>query len=173
VTEKRTRLGVSVEVNLGSGLEANPASTGEAVILATEDGRVRALSGRDLSPLGAWPLDNPRALGPLSASGHAFLADAGGTVFAFAPDGRRLWSIDLQEGPPIAPPVVREGAVQFLCRDGTILRRSLSDGSAIDRTSLGLRPWGDLWAVGPSVAVAVAPGTVRLLESKAGVAKAP
>ncbi len=52
VTEPRLRLDVVGEVvDLKSTLESDPASTTDAVIVVTEDGRVRSLAGRDLSSL--------------------------------------------------------------------------------------------------------------------------
>ena len=44
---------------------ADPASTGNAVIVATADRHVRALAARDLSPVGSWPLDAPLAGRPI------------------------------------------------------------------------------------------------------------
>ena len=53
------RLVVEAETLLEKGIVADPASTGEAVIVVTADQRVRVLSARDLSPVGAWPLAAP------------------------------------------------------------------------------------------------------------------
>ncbi len=46
--------------DLGSPPLAPPVANGAVLVVATADGRVRALSSRDLSPLGAWPLEAPR-----------------------------------------------------------------------------------------------------------------
>ena len=66
------------------------------MIVATADQQVRVLSGRDLSPLGAWPLEAPLVR---SARGggriRCFVFDGGGGVLALSRDGRRLWSIKL------------------------------------------------------------------------------
>ena len=65
-TDPRPRLVVTAEVNLGKGLRAAPAATGGAVVLATDDGQVRALAARDLSPLGPGRSRHPwrRPLAP-------------------------------------------------------------------------------------------------------------
>ncbi len=168
LTEPRLHLDVVGEPeDLRSPIEADPAATTNAVIVVTEDGRVRSLAGRDLSPLGAWTLEVPRAFGPLAIGDNVYLIDKAGGVLAFAPDGSRLWAADLRDAPPIGPPVVVGDAVWFLSRDGVLQKRSLADGSPLDRLDLGILPGGGLTALGPDVVVSAAPGTIRLLRSGA------
>jgi outer membrane protein assembly factor BamB len=165
VTEPRLRLDVVGEVvDLKSTLESDPATTTDSVIVVTDDGRVRSLAGRDLSSLGAWNLEVPRAFGPLSLGERAFLIDKGGGVMAFGADGDRAWAAGLQDEPPVGAPVVRDNEVWFLSRNGALQKRSLEDGSPIDRYDLGILPSGGLVSVGPNVIVRAAPGTVRLLK---------
>ncbi len=167
VTEPRLKLAVVGEVvDLKSPIHADPATTAEAVIVVTADGKIRALAGRDLSSLGAWTLDAPRALGPLGFAGHAVVIDAASNVLAFGPDGQKIWSVDLRDPPPLGPPILKDDALWFLSRDGALQRRSLADGSNVDRVDLGILPSGGLITDGPDVLVPTAPGTYRLLETK-------
>ncbi|MBX6313440.1 MAG: PQQ-binding-like beta-propeller repeat protein, partial [Isosphaeraceae bacterium] len=152
--------------DLGSPLAAPPASTGEAVLAVTEDGKVRILAARDLSPSGAIPLEAPLRLGPYADAGHAFVADAAGHVLAFGPDGQKLWAIELRDGPPVGAPAVGGDTVWFLGHDGSLERRSLADGSALDRIALDLIPTGGPLPVGPDLVVPVGRGTVRLFAAK-------
>jgi outer membrane protein assembly factor BamB len=163
-SECRSRLVASgEEISLGSALIADPASIGSALLVATADGRVRALGGRDLSTLGAWPLDAPRALGPLNLGPVAIVADTSGALLAFEPDGQRRWAISLREGAPIGPPLTQQESLWILTKDGTIQRRALADGASLDRYSLGILPAGGPLALGQDVVVPAAPGTVRML----------
>ncbi len=174
LTEPRVRLDVVGDVvDLKSPFETDPASTGDAVILATADGRVRSLAGRDLSPLGAWTLEVPRALGPLSVGKHAIVVDKAGGVLFFGPDGSRVWSADLRDAPPVGPPVIKGDAVWFLSRDGALQKRALADGAPLDRIDLGILPAGGLWAVGSDLIVSAAPGTLRLLLPSASAGTSP
>lgn len=164
-TEPRVRLvAVGDPTELKSAVEADPVSTGDAVIIATADDKVRALAGRDLSPLGAWNLEVPRAYGPVPVGQHAFLVDKAGGLQAFGPDGSRIWAVDLGDAPPIGPPVVQGETLWLLSRDGAIQRRSLADGSHIDRHDLGILPGGGLMTQGDRVIVVAAPGTIRQLK---------
>jgi outer membrane protein assembly factor BamB len=166
-TDPRVHLAVSGEAEIRGGLATDPAASGIAVVLATEDGQIRSLAGNDLGALGQWPLESPRSLGPVSSSGHAFVADSAGRVLAFGGEGRRLWTVDMKESPPLGAPVVRDGSALFLGRDGTLHRRSLTDGKALDRNVLGILPSGGPWAIGPDIAVAVGPGSIRIVTGKA------
>jgi hypothetical protein len=159
-------LALAGEADIGSGLATDPAAAGEAVVLATEDGRIRSLAGNNLGPLGAWPLESTRSMGPISAAGHAFVADSAGHVLAFGAEGRKLWSIDMKDSPPIGPPAVRDNNALFLGKDGTLHRRSLADGSAVDQVTLGILPAGGPWAVGADLAVGSGPGAVRMILNK-------
>ena len=166
VTEPRLKLAVVGEVvDLKSPIEADPATTAEAVVVVTADGKVRALAARDLSSLGAWTLDAPRALGPVGVSGHAVVLDAAGGVLTFGPDGQRIWSVDLRDPPPLGPPVLQNEDLLFLSRDGALQRRALSDGSRTERVDLGVLPAAGLNSDGPDVLVPSAPGTYRVLET--------
>ncbi|MDB5351107.1 MAG: hypothetical protein JWN86_2354 [Planctomycetota bacterium] len=167
VTEPRLKLAVVGEViDLKSPILADPATTEQAVIVVTSDGKVLARAGRDLSALGAWTLDAPRALGPVSIAGHALVIDSAGGVLAFGPDGQKLWSVNLGDAPPLGPPVFKDDALWFLSRFGALQRRSLTDGSRVDRVDLGVLPSAGLNTDGPDVLVPTAPGTYRVLESK-------
>jgi hypothetical protein len=163
VNQPRPSLQVTAEANLMSDLVADPVTTEHAVILATADGRVRALATRDLSPAGVWPLDAPLALPPRAVSGRAFLADEGGRVLAIGPEGQRLWSVTLPAGAPAGPPVVLSDSVWFLARDGTFQRLALADGNPLDRLELEFLPAGGLATVGTDLVVPVGLGTVRTL----------
>ena len=163
LTEPRARLVASTAVDLGAALVADPASTGSAILVVTADGRVRALAARDLSPVGAWPLDAPLAMPLASIEGRGFLADITGGIFAFGPDGRRLWSATLLDAPTSHPPAIRDHSAWFLARDGSLQRQSLADGDALDRIDLDILPAGGLRTAGPVLVVPVAPGTVRAL----------
>jgi outer membrane protein assembly factor BamB len=162
-SDGKPKLVVKSVVNLDVPLATDPVATADAIIVATADGRIRALAARDLSPLGAWPLDAPRALGPVVVSGHTFIADTAGKLLGLGPDGQRLWTIDLKGAPPSGLPIVREDSALILKRDGTLERRSLADGSELGRIPLGILPAGNLGLVGQEVIVPAAPGTVRLL----------
>jgi hypothetical protein len=155
----------SPEINLGNDLAADPMATEAALILVTKDGRIRALATRDLSPVGAWPLDAPLATPPAAVAGRGFLADSAGNVQAFGPDGQRLWSITLRDGACHGPPVVAGDSVWFLGRNGSLERHALGDGALLDRVALDILPAGDLQALGPQLVVPVGLGTLRTLKS--------
>jgi outer membrane protein assembly factor BamB len=173
VTEPRLRLDVVGEaMDLKSRVPADPASTGDALIVVTEDKKVRSLSGRDLSSLGAWNLDVPAAVGPLAVGQEVLLVDKAGGVQAFSPDGSRLWAQDLRDDPPLGRPAVLGDGVWLLGRDGVLQQRSAADGSLIDRVDLGILPGGGLSGVGGDVVVEAAPGTLRVLRPGAAGAEA-
>jgi outer membrane protein assembly factor BamB len=161
VNDPRPRLVAAAEVSLGASLLADPAATAGAVVVATSDGRVRSLSARDLSPVGAWPLAAPLADAPASVDGHVFVADIDGGILALGGDGQRLWSSSLAGSVPYGPPLLREDSVWFLARDGSLRRHSLKDGTALDRIDLNLLPAGPLRTIGGDLVVAVGNGTVR------------
>ena len=169
LTEPRLRLDVVGEVvDLKSTVDVDPAPTTDAVIVATSDNNIRSLTARDLSSLGAWKLDSPRVLGPVTIDGkHALLIDKAGGASLFGPDGNRMWAVDLGDSAPLGPPIVRDDLLWFLSRDGVLQKRALSDGTASDRIDLGVLPAGGLWSVGNEVVVSAGPGTVRLLKKDA------
>ncbi len=150
------------ELDLGSTPTADPASTVEALILATADAQVRSLSARDLSPVGAWPLASPPEVGPASVGDGVILADTSGMVLLFGPDGQKRWEVELEDGPPVAPPNVLGEDLWFLDRGGHLERRSLVDGSRSDRVPLHALPTGGAVALGDDLVVPLAPGTVCL-----------
>jgi outer membrane protein assembly factor BamB len=165
-TDPRPRLVASTEVNLGKEIISDPASTGGAVVVATSDGRLRALSGRDLSAAGAWPLDAALAVPPVAVSGRCFLADKTRGVVALGAEGQRLWSAKLRDAVAIGTPVVKDQAIWFLVSDGSIQRLALADGALLDRIALDVLPAGGIRTAGADLAVPVALGTVRLLDPK-------
>jgi outer membrane protein assembly factor BamB len=139
---------------------AGPVSTGGAVIFATADQHVRALSTRDLSPAGSWPLDAPLS-GDLAPSAHGcFVMDRAGGIMALGRDGKRLWSIKLKAA-TVGKPLVQNQTVWFLTADGSLHVRALTDGGELDRMSLGILPESGLLQVGKQVLVSAGRGTVR------------
>lgn len=160
------KLVVKAKVDLGAPLETDPVATETAILLITTDGRIRSLAARDLSPLGAWTLEAPRAVGPVLASGHAFVADRSGKVLAFGPDGQRAWSTDLKGAPSAGAPAVAGQVVLLLGRDGVLHRRALADGAPLEKTELGVLPAGGLEPAQADLVVPVAPGTVQLLKAE-------
>jgi outer membrane protein assembly factor BamB len=151
------------EADLAESITTDPASTGMALIVATQDGKIRALSGRDFSPLGAWPLEAPRAIGPVSVGSSVLVADRAGRQTCYGPEGTRLWSVSVPEGPPIGAPIARDGTYEFLTADGSLHRRSLADGSGLDRTPLDVLPVGAPMPIGDLLMIRCAPGTLRPL----------
>jgi outer membrane protein assembly factor BamB len=171
-TEPVPRLGVEAEALLDKAIIADPASTGGAVIVATSDQKVRALSARDLSPVGAWPLDAPLVGDPMAVDGHGFVFDGAGGVLALGRDGRRLWSIKLGEV-AMGTPVIQGGSVWLLDQAGRLHRRALADGSAREHLDLGILPVGGMIRIGPRTLVPVARGTVQPVMSLPGPAPGP
>lgn len=172
-TDPRPRLVTSgEEANLGEALASDPASTGAAMFVSTADNRIRALTGRDLSPLGAWPLDAPRAMGPIAVGTFVVAADAAGALFGFDADGQRRWNVAVREGPPAGPPIIRDDSLWLLSTDGTLQRRAMADGTSLERFPLGILPAGGPLTAGPDIAIPVAPGTIALMsparETKGG-----
>ena len=104
---------------------AGPASTGNAVIVATADRHVRALAARDLSPVGSWALDAPLAG---RADRHRRDVLCHGSIrggHGFLRDGQRTWSIQLDSA-VVGAPVVVDQSVWFLTRGGKLhVRASL------------------------------------------------
>lgn len=163
VSDPRPRLVASAEVALGAGLLADPASTGSAIILAVSDGRIRALAARDLSPVGAWPMESALARFPTSLGSLVFATELGGGVSAFGADGQRIWSTKLRGTFAASAPAIQNDSAWILAQDGSLHRFALSDGAPLDRIDLNLLPAGDLRTNGPDLVVPVARGTVRAL----------
>ena len=134
------RLVVEAETLLDKRIIADPASTGEAVIVATADQRVRALSARDLSPVGSWPLEAPLVSRPVAVGDHAFVFDGGGGVLALSREGRRLWSIKL-DAPAAGTPVIEGELSGFSTGKGV---------STLGPWPMALLASGSIWAFFPS-----------------------
>jgi len=166
------RLVVEAEKLLEKGIVADPATTGGAVIVATADQRVRVLSARDLSPVGAWPLEAPLLASPVTAGERCFVFDSAGGILALGPNGRRLWSIKL-DAAVAGPPLIQDELVWLLDREGHLHARSLADGAAREQLELGVLPAGGLLQVGPEAIVPVARGTVQLIALHPGLAREP
>ena len=166
------RLVVEAETVLDKGIVADPASTGGAVIVATADQRVRALSARDLSPVGAWPLEGPLAGPPVALGERCFVSDGAGGVMAFGREGQRLWAIKL-DAPAVGTPVIQENTIWLLDRQGRLYGRSLADGALRERLELGFLPAGGLLVVGSQTIAPVARGTVQLLQLNPGQPRKP
>jgi tetratricopeptide (TPR) repeat protein len=162
-TEPRVKLAAIGEPeDLKAALDAPPVATRESVIVSTADGRIRSLSDRDLSALGAWNLEVPRAYGPVALDeGSAAVFDRSGGVLFFSPEGNRAWTTELGDEPPFGPPLLRKESLWILGRDGVLHRRSAADGSPLDRLVLNVHPAGGLSRAGSDLVVAAAPGTVR------------
>jgi len=166
------RLVVEAEKLLEKGIVADPATTGGAVIVATADQRVRVLSARDLSPVGAWPLEAPLLASAVTAGERCFVFDSAGGILALGPNGRRLWSIKL-DAAVAGPPLIQDELVWLLDREGHLHARSLADGAAREQLELGVLPAGGLLQVGPEAIVPVARGTVQLIALHPGLAREP
>jgi hypothetical protein len=156
------RLVAEPELTLDKPIIADPAATGEAVIVATIDQKVRVLSGRDLSPLGAWPLEAPLVGRPVVAGQFAFVFDAAGGVLAISREGRRLWSIKLG-AVAAGDPVIDGDRVWLLDRTGRLEGRSLASGARGQSFDLGVLPAGGLVLAGSKTIVPVARGSIAPL----------
>ena len=139
---------------------AAPASTGNAVIVATADRHVRSLAARDLSPVGSWALDAPLAGPPIGIGETCFVMDRAGGVMAFSRDGQRVWSIQLDSA-VVGAPVVVDQLVWFLTRGGKLHVRSLSNGEKREQLALGALPSGGLLMAGKQELVPAGKGTIR------------
>lgn len=156
------RLAADGEKPLDSRIVADPATTGAAVLIATADGRVRALAARDLSPIGAWPLEASIAGKPVGLPDGGLVMDRAGAVLGFGRDGQKSWSIALGSEVVGAPRLVGRSLV-ILTSDGVLHVRARADGAERDRRPLGVLPAGGPIAVGPDAMIPVAPGTFRPL----------
>ncbi len=167
IKEPRPRLAIVGEVvDLKSAIDADPVATRQAVIVATVDGKIRALNPQTLDPIGAWTLEAPRALGPSAVSGNAVIIDAAGGVLVFGPEGERMWTAELGDPPPLGPPILKDDALWFLSRDGALQRRGLQDGGGVERVDLDILPVAGLNTDGPDLLIPSAPGTYRRMKAK-------
>jgi outer membrane protein assembly factor BamB len=156
------RLIAEAETTLDRRIIADPASTGGAVLVATADHRVRSLAARDLSPVGAWPLDAPLAGPPVGLGDGGLVMDRAGGVMAFGRDGQRVWSTKLS-AEVVGPPQVLGRSILLLTADAVLHVRSRSDGAPLGQHPLGIMP-----AAGPipgprQTLIPVAAGTIRPL----------
>jgi outer membrane protein assembly factor BamB len=156
------RMVVEAEKPVDSRIVADPAATGGAVLVATADGRVRSLAARDLSPVGAWPLEASIAGGPVGFPDGGLAADRAGGIMAFGRDGQKTWSIQLG-AEVVGTPQLLGHSLLILTSDGVLHLRARSDGAPLDRRSLGVLPAGGPIATGREAAIAVGPGTIRPL----------
>ncbi len=127
------RLNVEAETTLDSRIVGDPASTGNAVLVATADRRVRSLAARDLSPVGAWQLDAPLAGQPVGLGDFGVVMDRAGSVLAFGRDGQRIWSIKLG-AEVVGLPQITGRSIAFLTGDGVLHLRPDPTGP---RSSVG------------------------------------
>jgi hypothetical protein len=155
-----SRLVVEVEKLLDKRIIADPIATPAAVLVVTEGPQVRALSVRDLSAVGSWPLEAPPAEAPVRAGERVFVYDVGGGVGAFGRDGRRLWQARL-DAPATGPPIVRDDLVWLLDRAGRLHGRALADGSPRRTVDLGIAPAGGMIEAAGTLLVPTARGTLQ------------
>jgi outer membrane protein assembly factor BamB len=160
------RLSVEAETTLDQRIVADPASTGSALLVATADRRVRSLAARDLSPVGAWPLDVPLAGRPVGLGDGGLVVDRAGGVMAFGRDGQRIWAIKLG-AEVVGSPQVMGRSILFLTGDGVLHARARTNGASLDRRALSILPAGGPLPVGHTAMIAVAPGTIRPLALEA------
>jgi outer membrane protein assembly factor BamB len=139
---------------------AAPASTGNAVIVATADRHIRALAARDLSPVGSWELATPLATEPITLGETCFVMDRSGGVMAFGRDGQRMWSIQLDSA-VIGAPVVVDQLVWLLTRGGKLHVVALSNGQKREQLELGGLPAGGLLMAGKQEVVPAGKGVIR------------
>jgi outer membrane protein assembly factor BamB len=163
----RPRLEAVGEVrDLGRAPVADPVATPRAVVVATDDRQVRALAVRDLSPLGAWALPAPPAMGPVVVGDRIVVADRTGHLLALDLDGRRAWEADLGRV-PVGPPARRGDRLWFLDDAGTLVGVDAAAGAIAARLPLGILPAGGPIAAGDGLAVPTGPGTLRFLPAEA------
>jgi outer membrane protein assembly factor BamB len=156
------RLVSDAEVTLDQPIIADPATTADAVLVATADRRIRALASRDLSPVGSWDLSAPLAVAPVAVGDTAFVVDRAGGVMAFSRDGHRAWSANLG-AEVVGAPLVRGQSAWFVTRDGSLHERALSDGSKRASRPLGILPAGGILDAGASPVIAAGRATIRPL----------
>jgi outer membrane protein assembly factor BamB len=154
------RLVMEAERTLDSRIVADPTTTGAAVLVATADGQVRSLAARDLSPVGAWPLDASIAGRPVGLGDGALALDRGGGVLAFGRDGQKTWWIKLG-AEVVGAPLLAGRSLVILTSDGMLHVRARADGAPVERRPLGVLPAGGPIAMGSNAMIPVAPGTIR------------
>ena len=153
------RLVAEIERTLDSRIVADPASTGTAVLVPTADGRIRSLAARDLSPVGAWPLEASIAGKPEGSGDGGLVMDRAGGLMAFGRDGQKSWSIHL--GAEVVGARLIGTSLVALTSDGVLHVRARADGAERDRRPLAVLPAGGPIAAGRELMIPVAPGTFR------------
>ncbi len=159
-TSPIARLVGEVDRVLDRRIIAAPASTGNAVIVATADRHVRSLAARDLSPIGSWALDAPLAGAPIAIGETCFVMDRSGGVMVFGRDGQRAWSTQL-DSEAVGAPVVVDQFVWFLTRGGKLYVLALSNGQKREELELGALPGGGLLMAGKQELVPAGKGVIR------------
>jgi outer membrane protein assembly factor BamB len=161
--QPRDRLvAVGDPVDLGAPPASAPIALGQAVIIVTGDGKIRSLSTRDLSPLGAANLPDPLAYGPVIQGDRVIVGDVAGHVLAFGPDGQLSWSAEPGGAAPAGPPGRTGETLWFLDRQGAAVGLSLADGTKVGQWRFDTLPAGGPVGVAGALAVPVAPGSVQL-----------
>jgi outer membrane protein assembly factor BamB len=166
------RLVGEVERMLDHKIIANPGSTGNAVIVATADHKVRALAARDLSPVGSWTLNAPLAGPPRGTGEKCFVMDRAGGVMAFSRDGQRIWSIQLDSA-VVGGPVIVEQLVWIVTQAGKLSVRELATGKERETLTLGTLPSGGIVMAGRQELVAAGNGTIRPVVADSEAEKSP
>jgi outer membrane protein assembly factor BamB len=165
------RIVVEAEATLDQKIIADPACTRTAVVLAMADGSVRALSARDLSPVGSWKLDAPLLGSPTAVDGRVVAYDAAGGVTLFETDGHRAWTATAG-APAVGSPLIRGDVVWILDRDARARGLALADGREVNAIELGVQPTGGLIAIGPDVLAPSGRGVLQPIDLEvAGGAK--
>jgi hypothetical protein len=152
-------LAAEAEANLDRPIVSDPATTGGAVLVATSDRRVRALAARDLSPVGAWPLEAPLSGRPVGLGDGGLVSDRAGGVMAFGRDGQRTWSIKLG-AEVVGSPQVLGSSIRFLTADGVLHVRARADGAPLERRALGILPAAGPLPAGRGVLIPVGAGPI-------------
>jgi outer membrane protein assembly factor BamB len=157
------RLAAEAETTLDRRIASDPASTGGAVLVVTDDRRIRSLAVRDLSPVGAWPMDAPLSGRPVGLDDLGLVMDRAGGVTAFGRDGQRAWSIKLG-AEVVGIPRVSGRSILFLTSTGVVHVRARNDGAASESKELGiLADSGLLPPLASQIILAITPGTIRTL----------
>ena len=151
------------EVDLAAPIVADPILCGESILVATDDGKIRSLSARDLTPIDTWTLEAPIGGGPYGLGAMGLVVDTAGGAFAVGEDGRKRWGVKFEEGPPIGAPILAGDTIVYVSRDAGLHRRAVTDGSPREALKLPIAAIGGPIALGDSLLVPVGPGALRLL----------
>lgn len=161
--EPARRIVAETETTLDSPIAADPACTTTAVVVATVDGTVLALSARDLGAVGSWKLDAPLLRAPQAVDGRVVVLDVAGGVVLIERGGRRAWTTKLPS-PAAGPALIRGDVLWLPTRDGRARGLALADGRESAALDLGVEPTGGLIAVGPDVLVPTGRGVLQTLK---------